>query len=258
MKKKIEWVSQRLNVSKLKIHPSVQREFDMAHGQAIAKNWQSLVARPLIVVQMTSGDHGFYVVDGQHTRWAAEKVGEKFLDCRVIRVKTKAEMNEIFHLVNSGVKHISPIDSYGMNSRNDRTTADAVSNQILEECNLSVGRGTRSPHRISAVQPVRKAFAALGIERFATAASLWEVIANNGNRLGAEVIGAVSQVIQERGTDQELIVDLAELFDERFGQIHSDATMKCIGATLSANPHVLARTILEELDGNVGYARRAA
>ena len=258
MKKKIEWTSQRLPVSKLKIHPSVQREFNMAHAQNIAKDWQSLVARPPIVVQMTSGDHGFYIVDGQHTRWAAERVGEQYLDCRVIRAKTKAEMNAIFHLVNSGVRHISPIDSYGMNSRNDSRTADAISNQILEECNLSVGKGTRSPHRIAAVQPVRKAFASLGVEKFAIAASLWEIIANSGNRIGAEVITAVATLVQENADDETYIQELASLFDQRFGQIHSDANMQCIGSTLSANPHVLVREIEDALSGRGHVSRRVA
>ena len=102
MKNKIEWTGQRLPLANLKTHPSVQREFDMAHARSIAQSWQSLVARPLIVVQMTSGDHGFYVVDGQHTRWAAERGGEKFLDCLVIRAKTKTARTEISHLVNRG------------------------------------------------------------------------------------------------------------------------------------------------------------
>lgn len=251
MKNKIEWTGQRLPLANLKTHPSVQREFDMAHARSIAQSWQSLVARPLIVVQMTSGDHGFYVVDGQHTRWAAERVGEKFLDCRVIRAKTKAEMNEIFHLVNSGVKHISPIDSYGMNSRNDRTTADALSNQILEACNLSVGRRTKSPHRIAAVQPVRKSFASLGADGFAIAASIWELLADSGHSITSEVVNAITQVLLERGTHEDFVGDIAGLLDAEFGQIKADAAKRCINTSLSESPHILTEEILDRYD--LGY-----
>ena len=258
MKKKIEWTGQRLPLANLKTHPSVQREFDMAHARSIAQNWQSLVARPLIVVQMTSGDRGFYVVDGQHTRWAAERAGEKFLDCRVIRANTKAEMNQIFHLVNSGVKHISPVDSYGMNSRNDRTTPDAISNQILAECNLSVGRRTQSPHRIAAVQPVRKAFASLGTEGFAIAASIWEILADNGYRIGSETVSSIAQILLERGTHEDFVKDLAELLDANFGQIKAEATKRCINTSLSSAPHLLTEEILDQYDRGFRGLGRAA
>lgn len=252
MKKKIEWSPQRLLVSKLKVHPSVQREFDIAHGQEIAKNWQSLVARPLIVIHMTSGDRGFYIVDGQHTKWAAEKVGELYLDCRVIRAKTKAEMNEIFHLVNSGVKHISPIDSYGMNSRNDSRTPDALSHQILRECNLTVGKGGGT-HCIRAVQPVRKAFSKLGMEKFGTAAALWEVIADAGNPIKAETVVAVADIVARHGDDQYAVEDLAELFASDFGQVHADAVSRCVGVSLSAAPNIL----VEEIESRAfGYSYR--
>lgn len=243
MKKKIEWTSQRLNVSRLKIHPSVQREFDMAHGQSIARNWQSLVARPLIVVQMTSGDHGFYVVDGQHTRWAAEKVGEKFLDCRVIRAKTKSEMNEIFHLVNAGVKHISPIDSYGMNSRNDSRTSDALSNQILRECNLTVGKGGGN-HCIQAVQPVRKAFAQLGMEKFGVVAALLEIIADGGNTPDAATVKAITEVVRLHGDSTTDISDIAEELQLDFPAMKARAQNKCINTSLAVNPGYLVDEIL--------------
>ena len=252
MKKKIKWEAKRLPLSVLKVHPSVQREFDIAHGQDIAKSWQSLVARPAIVIQMTSGDRGFYIVDGQHTRWAAEKVGELFLDCRVIRAKTKAEMNEIFHLVNAGVKHISPIDSYGMNSRNDSRTPDALSHQILKECNLTVGKGGGN-HCIRAVQPVRKAFAQLGMEKFGTAAALWEVIADAGSPIKAETVVAVADIVARHGGDQYAIQDLAELFSSDFGQVHADAVSRCVGVSLAAAPNIL----VEEIESRAfGYSYR--
>ena len=243
MKKKIEWTSQRLNVSRLKIHPSVQREFDMAHGQSIAQNWQSLVARPLIVVQMTSGDHGFYVVDGQHTRWAAEKVGEKFLDCRVIRAKTKSEMNEIFHLVNAGVKHISPIDSYGMNSRNDSRTSDALSNQILRECNLTVGKGGGN-HCIQAVQPVRKAFAQLGMEKFGVVAALLEIIADGGNTPDAATVKAITEVVRLHGDSASDISEISEELELSFPSMKARAQNKCINTSLASSPGYLVDEIL--------------
>ena len=252
MKKKIKWEAKRLPLSVLKVHPSVQREFDIAHGQDIAKSWQSLVARPAIVIQMTSGDRGFYIIDGQHTRWAAEKVGELFLDCRIIRAKTKAEMNEIFHLVNAGVKHISPIDSYGMNSRNDSRTPDALSHQILKECNLTVGKGGGN-HCIRAVQPVRKAFAQLGMEKFGTAAALWEVIADAGSPIKAETVVAVADIVARHGGDQYAIEDLAELFASDFGQVHADAVSRCVGVSLAAAPNIL----VEEIESRAfGYSYR--
>ena len=252
MKKKIKWEAKRLPLSVLKVHPSVQREFDIAHGQDIAKSWQSLVARPAIVIQMTSGDRGFYIVDGQHTRWAAEKVGELFLDCRIIRAKTKAEMNEIFHLVNAGVKHISPLDSYGMNSRNDSRTPDALSPQILKECNLTVGKGGGN-HCIRAVQPVRKAFAQLGMEKFGTAAALWEVIADAGSPIKAETVVAVADIVARHGGDQYAIQDLAELFASDFGQVHADAVSRCVGVSLAAAPNIL----VEEIESRAfGYSYR--
>ena len=252
MKKKIEWESKRLPVKALKIHPSVQRELNIPHAQSIAQNWQSLVARPPIVVEMTSGDRGFYVIDGQHTKWAAQKVGELFLDCRVVKANTKAQMNEIFHLINTGVRHVSPLDSYGMNSRNDSRTSDALSNQILRECNLTVGKGGGN-HCIQAVQPVRKAFAQLGMEKFGTAAALWEVIADAGSPIKAETVVAVADIVARHGGDQYAIEDLAELFASDFGQVHADAVSRCVGVSLAAAPNIL----VEEIESRAfGYSYR--
>lgn len=249
MKKKIEWEPQRLLLKHLKTHPSVQREFNMSHAREIALNWQSLVARPLIVVEMTSGDRGFYVIDGQHTRWAAEKAGEKVLECRVVRANTKAEMNEIFHLINSGVRQVTPIDSYGMNSRNDRTTADALSNKILAECNLAVG-SSQSNHCIRAVQPLRKAFAQLGVEKFSTAAAIWELIADNGSKIKKETVTAIADIVSSDGEDVLYMEDLAALMQSSYPSIYARATMRCIGTSLSSAPHVLRAEIEDALAGS--------
>lgn len=248
MKKKIEWESKRLPVKTLKIHPSVQRELNIPHAQSIAQNWQSLVARPPIVVEMTSGDRGFYVIDGQHTKWAAQKVGELFLDCRVVKANTKAQMNEIFHLINTGVRHVSPLDSYGMNARNDSRTPDAISYQILTECNLTVGKGGGN-HCIRAVQPVRKAFSRLGVERFGIAAALWEVIANAGNPIKSATVEAVAEIVSRYGNDHESITDLAEVFGTDFGRIYASAVSRCVGVSLSAAPNVLVEEIEEAVFG---------
>ena len=243
MKKKIEWESKRLPVKALKIHPSVQRELNIPHAQSIAQNWQSLVARPPIVVEMTSGDRGFYVIDGQHTKWAAQKVGELFLDCRVVKANTKAQMNEIFHLINTGVRHVSPLDSYGMNSRNDSRTSDALSNQILRECNLTVGKGGGN-HCIQAVQPVRKAFAQLGMEKFGVVAALLEIIADGGNTPDAATVKAIAEVVRLHGDSTTDISDIAEELQLDFPSMKARAQNKCINTSLAVNPGYLVDEIL--------------
>lgn len=249
MKNRLEIEYRKLPLANLKVHPKVQRPFYPDHARKIAQNWHPIACNPLTVIRMTSGDRGYYIIDGQHTFHAAKSVGLQMIDCKVIPLKTHAEMNAVFHLINTGVRHVSPLDSFQMNARNDATTDDARANQILEAVGLSTGKGGDN-YTIRSATKILNSFRRLGMEGFATAAALWRVIADGGSVIKMETIDAVTELVARHGCEGSLFEDFRDVLESDYAAIHAQATSRCIGAPLSSAPHILTGLLEVAVFGN--------
>lgn len=250
MKNKLEIEYRKLPLAKLKVHPKVQRPFNIEHARNIAKNWHPIACNPLTVIRMTSGDRGYYIIDGQHTFHAAKAVGLQMIDCKVIPLKTHAEMNAVFHLINTGVRRVSPLDSFGMNARNDTRTDDARANQILEAVGLSTGKGGDN-HTIRAAQQVRNSYKRLGVELFPAAAALWKAIADSGSPIREETIKSITDLVARYGCNDSTFEDMREVLEDDYATLHAQATSQCIGTSLNAAPHILTGLIETAVFGHV-------
>lgn len=246
MKREMEIKYRKISVSRLKIHPKVQRPLRIDHARKIAENWHPVAFNPPTVIQMTSGDHGFYVIDGQHTLTAAKMVGKQMVECKVVKAKSRAEMNEIFQVINSGVMRVSALDSFTLNAENDRTTPDAYAAQILNECNLSVQTvgGASSTHTIRCASVVRESFKKLGPEKFGVVAALLEVIADGGNTPDAATVKAITEIVRLHGDSTTDISEIAEELELGFPSMKARALNKCINTSLAVNPGYLVDEIL--------------
>ena len=237
---------EKIAVNRLKIHPKVQRPLRIDHARKIAENWHPVAFNPPTVIKMTSGDHGFYVIDGQHTLTAAKMVGKQMVDCKVVKAKSRAEMNEIFQVINSGVMRVSALDSFTLNAENDRTTPDAYAAQILNECNLSIqtAGGVSSTHTIRCASVVRESFKKLGPEKFGVVAALLEIIADGGNTPDAATVKAITEVVRLHGDSATDISDIADELQLEFPAMKARALNKCINTSLASNPGYLVDEIL--------------
>lgn len=234
---------EELWISKLKVHPKVQREFDDKHARQIAMNWHPVALTTPTVVQMTSGDRGFYIIDGQHRVWASQKVGNKRIVCKVVKAKTHAEMNAIFLLINNGTKKVSPLDEYLMSSRNDSGSADYRIKQILSKEGIEIAK--RNPiGYISAVAEVRAIMAQSGIGGMQNAARAFAAIAASGSKIDQATVRAVRQLVRKYADQPWRIEKIIESLRDNFPAMYSNAASRCIGTRLSD-----ARSVLrDEID----------
>lgn len=246
MKREIAVEYAKIPVNRLKIHPNVQRPLRIDHARNIAKNWHPVAFNPLTVIKMTSGDRGYYVIDGQHTLTAAKMVGKNMVDCKVVKANSRAQMNEIFQVINSGVMRVSALDSFTLNAENDRTTPDAYAAQILNECNLSIQTvgGASSTHTIRCASVIRESFKKLGPEKFGVVAALLEIIADGGNTPDAATVKAITEVVRLHGDSDLDIADISEELELGFPAMKARALNKCINTSLASNPGYLVDEIL--------------
>lgn len=246
MKREITVEYAKIPVNRLKIHPNVQRPLRIDHARKIAENWHPVAFNPLTVIKMTSGDRGYYVIDGQHTLTAAKMVGKNMVDCKVVKANSRAQMNEIFQVINSGVMRVSALDSFTLNAENDRTTPDAYAAQILNECNLSIQTtgGSSSTHTIRCASVVRESFKKIGPEKFGVVAALLEIIADGGNTPDAATVKAITEVARLYGDSSTDISDIADELELEFPAMKARALSKCINTSLASNPGYLVDEIL--------------
>lgn len=253
MKRDMKIEYRKLAVSTLKIHPRVQRPLRLDHAKSIAKNWHPIAFNALTVVQMTSGDRGHYVIDGQHTLTAAKMIGLQMIDCKIVSANSRAEMNEIFQIINSGVMRVSALDSFVLNAENDSRTPDAIASQILNQCNLSIGEngaGTGT-HTIRCARAVRESFDRLGRDKFGIVAAFLEIIADGGNPIDTATVKAITEVVRKYGDSTEWIADIAETLERDFARIKSDAKRQCINTSLSAKFGHLVDGVIDSARGAV-------
>lgn len=91
----------KVNLKDMRIDPSYQRPAK-ERVEKIAKQWDDMKAN-LIHVSLRQ-DGLFYVMDGNHTRLAAEKVGKESLPCRVYVGLTRQDEARIFSELNTASK----------------------------------------------------------------------------------------------------------------------------------------------------------
>lgn len=248
MRRDLEIEFANLAIKRLEVHPEVQRELRQSHVRKIASNWHPVAMNPPTVVRMSSGKRAWYIIDGQHTVAAAKLVGMQTIPCKVVKAKTRAEMNEIFQLVNSGVMHVSPLDSFKLNAVNDYTTDDYRIRTILKECDLTVGNGDTVRH-IRPIQPLRNSYKRLGQDQFCIVAALLGVIADGGSRLDSAAIKAVTEIVRLHSSPNE-IEDISEVLREDYPNLRDEAISECIGSTLGSNWRLLAEKILDASFGS--------
>ena len=88
-------------LSEMKIDLSYQRYVDEARVKKIASEWDDMKAN---IIHVSHRPDGYYVVDGNHTRLAYEKVGGKELPCRVHEGLTVKDEARLFYELNSSQK----------------------------------------------------------------------------------------------------------------------------------------------------------
>lgn len=250
----------KLWIKDLEIHPKVQREFRPNHMKEIARNFAPIAVNALTVVRMTSGSHSYYVIDGQHTLAVLKAVGKQQADCKIIRAKTHAEMEEIFQIINKNKLRLSPIDSFLGEARNQPGSKAEMISRILERSGLSVSN-SGTPHSIQAAVPLCKAFDKLGRKHFIRAVEVWESLADNGHRICSATVSSVADVIATNRGNDDLIEVMIDVFDDRFFQIKSRAKSRCNGDHLSNRWRELRDCIIEDISAELGddeYLRVAA
>ena len=90
-----------ISLSDMKVDGSYQRIPDEKRIEKIARNWDDRKAN---LVHVSHRADGYYVIDGNHTRLAYEKVGGKQLLCRVYDDLTVEEEAKLFYELNSSQK----------------------------------------------------------------------------------------------------------------------------------------------------------
>ena len=241
MRRDLDIQFKKLNIDLLEVHPKVQRALRQKHVEQIARNWHPVAVNPPTVLQMNSGKRARYIIDGQHTVAAAKLVGLKFIDCKIVGAHTRAEMNEIFQLINGGVMRVSPLDSYRLNAENDYTTDDYKIRDILQEFDLRVEEG-QSVRTISSIVPLQKAYRALGAERFANLVALLSLVADSGSRIHRADILTLTSLARKYTLDVDL-QELGEVISEDYASLRAEATSNCIGSTLDGNYGLFAELI---------------
>lgn len=247
----------KLWIKDLEIHPKVQREFRQWHLDNIVANWAPIAVNALTVVRMTSGTHSYYVIDGQHTLAALKKVGKKQADCKIIRAKSHAEMEEIFQIINKDKLRLSPMDKFLGEARNQPGSQADMINRIVERNGMKVSRDGTS-HAIGAVVPLRSAFDKLHRKNFIKAVGVWAGLADNGHVICAATVKAIAEVIAQDRTNDALVDELEALFERRFFQIKEEAKSRCHGVNLTHKWRHLYDCILEEMTSPSPSMRIAA
>lgn len=233
----------QINLNLMEVHPRVQRELDLRHVQDIIDHFNMVAVNPLtVMIDRTGTRMRRFIIDGQHTFVAAKKKGIESLWCKIVTVDSIEDINLVFHLLNEHVKPISTVDSFSLNSEHDSSTTDAEINQILKECYLRIGKDD-SFSCIKAAGEIRKSHRRLGQDKFALAASFWEMIACGGNRIDVATIRAVTDVTKKYGDDELDVQELSDLFANNFANVKAKANSQCVGSSLAQSHKILTEEI---------------
>lgn len=92
----------RISIKDMRVDMSYQRAADAVYVKKIAKEWDDMKANPVHVSLRADGF--YYVMDGNHTRLAAEIAGRQTLPCRVYMGLTVEEEARNFATLNAAHK----------------------------------------------------------------------------------------------------------------------------------------------------------
>lgn len=95
-------IFQMISLSKMKVDFSYQREADEKRVRSLANKWDPMKANIIHVSHRADGY--YYILDGNHTRLAAEINGVNELPCRVHENLTVSDEAHIFYELNSSQK----------------------------------------------------------------------------------------------------------------------------------------------------------
>ena len=91
----------KIKLKDLKVDTSYQRIPEEKRIRAIAKNWDDMKAN---LVHVSHRPDGYYVIDGNHTRLACERVGRTDILCRVHEGLTREDEARLFSELNTTSK----------------------------------------------------------------------------------------------------------------------------------------------------------
>lgn len=231
----------QLAVSELTVNKVVQRRFDQKHAEAIAKDYHPVGVNDLVVAQVNNGSKKHYIVDGQHTRWVLERVGVQMAWCRIIKVQTKREINEVFQLINRGSKSLTPLESFILNAENDTDSMDHKAEMILLDRDMSVDYSDVEGKTIQCAGAIRDSYKALGPELFKTAADLFGLVLDSGEKLDVFAARAITSLVKKHGNDFAL--SISEVIAAEFPTLKASAKEKVIGTHPANKPMVLVDEI---------------
>lgn len=246
-KMEIEYID--VPIERLEVHPKVQRDLRIKHVRNIARNWNMIAFNAPTVIEMTSGKRGWYIIDGQHTVAAAKIVGLRMVPVKKVRAHSRAEMNSIFQLINSGRMPVSNMDSYALNAANDTTTDDHQSFRALKDAGFTMQSGGTGVWNINAAGEIRRSYKTLGRDHFHIAAQLFALIAENGSRVDTGTIRAITELVRRYASDEDAIADIGHALENDYAAIYADAKTRCVNSTIATNWRYLAEGIEESAIG---------
>lgn len=92
---------QMIDLKDMKVDMSYQRIPNEKRVKSIADKWDDMMAN---LIHVSKRADGYYVMDGNHTRLAYERIGGTSLPCRIYEGLTPKEEAEIFSELNSSQK----------------------------------------------------------------------------------------------------------------------------------------------------------
>lgn len=124
----------RINLKDMRVDMSYQRNVNPAYVKKIAKEWDDMKAN-LVHVSLRA-DGFYYVMDGNHTRLAAEIAGRETLPCRVYVGLTTEDEARNFATLNAS--HKKPTFAESLKARAAAGYELEKSYlELLEECGIS-------------------------------------------------------------------------------------------------------------------------
>lgn len=152
-------------VEKLYVDPAYQRELNEAAMKRYVNGFDPNLFEPLTVNERKNGNgRTFALLDGQHRKVVAQKLGNKTVTCRVLHVDPDTEAS-LFVRLNKERIHLSPVQAFKADLA-ARNPACVEIHKCIESRNLAIGsKGDRQT--INAVVALQKVYARGGFVRLA-------------------------------------------------------------------------------------------
>lgn len=154
-----------IDVDKLYVDPSYQRNLNEAAMKRYVHSFDPNLFEPLTVNERKNGNgRTFALLDGQHRKVVAQKLGNKTVTCRVLHVDPDMEA-ALFVRLNRERIHLSPVAAFKADLA-ARNPACIEIQKCIETRNLHIG-STGDRQTINAVVALQKVYARGGFVRLA-------------------------------------------------------------------------------------------